>query len=140
MEKNKIERGRRALIIFGVILFALSALAMIGGIALITVGAVVAIVFGVVLVLLAIFLLLFSIYFVWVGASQVATNGSLKQGNMAKNGTVNARLCSKCGNELPKNAVHCPKCGQTASSCKVCECGAENNMENTKCTSCGKDL
>ena len=97
-------------------------------------------VFGILLLLLGIFLALLSIYFIWVGASQVATEGNLKQDNIANRGTINARLCSKCGNELPAGADFCPKCGQTASSCKVCECGAENNMENKKCISCGKDL
>ena len=137
---NKIEKGKTALIIFGVILLIGCVLSEIFGIILVCKLDVLSIIFGILLIIIGVFLLLLGIYFVWVGASQVATKGSLKEDNIAKAGTVNVKLCSKCGNELPAGADFCPKCGQTASSCKVCECGAENNIENKKCTSCGKDI
>lgn len=137
---NKIEKGRTALIVFGIILLVASIISEIIGIVLVCNLGLVSIIIGVVLILFGILLLLLGVYFVWVGAAQVATKGNLKEDNIAKAGTVNAKICSKCGNELPTGADHCPKCGQTASSCKVCECGAENNIENKKCTSCGKDI
>lgn len=137
---NKIEKGKTALIVFGVILLIGCALSEIFGIILVCQLGLWNIIFGVALILIGILLLLLGIYFVWVGASQVATKGSLKEDNIAKSGTVNAKLCTKCGNELPLGADYCPKCGQTASSCKVYECGAENNIENKRCTSCGKEI
>ena len=140
---NKIEKGSKVLITFGVILAVLTVLCAIGGVMLIVAPEFhwLKLTFGILLVLLAIFFLLLSIYFIWIGATQSATkNGSVAEGNLAQQGVVGAKLCSKCGNRLPEGATFCPKCGQTASSCKVCECGAENNIENKRCTSCGKLL
>lgn len=137
---NKIEKQKVALIIFGFICLVLGICSIVGAVALFTSARWYTIILGILLVILFILLILLSVYFLWVGFAQVATKGNLMQGNITKNGTVNAKLCSKCGNVLPEGAVCCPKCGQTASSCKVCSCGAENNIENKKCTSCGKDL
>lgn len=138
---NKIQKGKTALIAFGVLLLIIGALCEVFGVLLVVKVNVLGIIFGILLILLGLFLLLLSIYFIWVGASQVATKGSLMDDNIAKEkGTANVKLCSKCGNALPQGANNCPRCGQTASSCKVCECGAENNMENKKCTNCGKDI
>ncbi len=137
---NYVEKGKVALILFGVALFVLCAICEVVGIVLLTNYTVTNLIFGIILIIVGVFLLLLGIYFVWVGASQKATKGSIKEQNDIAKNTVNAKLCSKCGNEVPTGAEYCPKCGQTSSSCKVCECGAENNIENTKCTSCGKDI
>ena len=137
---NKIEKGKTALIVFGVILAICCVLCEVFGIILVCKLDVLGLIFGILLIVVGILLLLLAIYFIWVGCAQVATKGSLMEENIAKNGTVNAKLCSKCGNALPEGADFCPKCGQTASSCKVCECGAENNIENKKCRSCGRDI
>ena len=102
---NKIEKGKTALIVFGIILLIGSVLSEIFGIVLVCNLDVLSIIFGILLIIVGIFLLLFGIYFVWVGASQVATKGNLKQDNIAKAGTVNAKLCSKCGNEVPSGAA-----------------------------------
>ena len=139
---NKIEKSSKVLIWFGVALALLTVLCLIGGIALF-IGDFhwLKLTFGILLLLLAIFFALLAVYFIWVGASQKATkDGTVAQDNFAQRGVVNAKLCLKCGNRLPEGADFCPKCGQTASSCKVCECGAENNIENKRCTSCGKIL
>lgn len=139
---NKIEKGSKVLIGFGIALAVIAVLCVVGGIMLLL-GDFhwLKLTFGILLLLLAIFFVLLSIYFIWVGAVQKATkNGTVAEDNFAKRGVVNAKLCSKCGNKLPEGAEFCPKCGQTASSCKVCECGAENNIENKRCISCGKLL
>ncbi len=137
---NKVQKLKGALIAFGVILLALCILCVVFGVTLVSQARVLPIVFGVLLFVVGLLLLLFSIYFIWLGVSQKATQGSLKEDNLASSGTVNVKLCSKCGNELQVGADFCHKCGQTASSCKVCDCGAENNMQNTRCTSCGKEI
>ena len=97
--------------------------------------------FGILLVLLGLFLVPLGLYMLFIGASVKATKGSLKEDNIAINGTVNMKKCKKCGHEVSENDLFCPKCGASLLDKKVCpKCGATNMSENIKCSSCGADL
>jgi RecJ-like exonuclease len=56
----------------------------------------------------------FGIKFTWVGTALTATTGSVKQGNIAKDGgTVNMVKCDKCGTERKDGETVCSECGKT---------------------------
>ena len=148
---NKIEKQKGGLLALSIVSIVLGVLSLVGGILLIVFGAksvsgevakgVVMLVFGILLVLLGLFLVPLGLYMLFIGASVKATKGSLKEDNIAINGTVNMKKFKKCGHEVSENDLFCPKCGASLLDKKVCpKCGATNMSENIKCSSCGADL
>lgn len=132
-----MEKNRKALILFGVLLALLAVVCVaVGFVLFFAKYHWLKLMCGILLVLLGILFALLSIYFIYIGASKKINNYV----STSLNAKSNVKRCSKCGNVLEQGASVCDRCGQTASSCKVCECGAENNIENKKCTSCGKKL
>ena len=118
---NKIEKQKRVLIGLGILMAVVALLALIFGIVLIVHGAkslgdaagIIKLAFGILLVLLFFPLCGFSIKCVWVGFALVATKGSLKEGNIAKEGgTINMKKCDKCGTEIKYGEDKCSNCGK----------------------------
>ena len=118
---NSIQKQKALLIGLGIILVIVSILlasfgaflTVKGAVDLSGVSGIVKLVFGI-LMILAFFPALFGgIRFIWVGCSLIATMGSIKQGNIAKEGgTVNMKKCDKCGTELKDGQTECPECGK----------------------------
>ena len=118
---NKIEKQKRALIILGVVIIALSVLSLVFGIVLTVSGAkdlsetinIIKLVFGILLILVSIPFGWASIKYIWVGAYLTATKGSINEGNIAKEGgTVNMKKCDKCGTEIKDGETVCSNCGK----------------------------
>ena len=118
---NKIEKQKRALIILGIVIIALSVLSLVFGIVLTVSGAkdlsetinIIKLVFGILLILVSIPFGWASIKYIWVGAYLTATKGSIKEGNIAKEGgTVNMKKCDKCGTEIKDGETVCSNCGK----------------------------
>lgn len=139
---NKIQKGKRNLIIFGVVILVLTVLCIVGAV-LCTLNSEARwwmIVISAVLYVLGIFGILIGITFVWTGAAMKATLGNLKEGNIPlENGTLNTNRCKNCGANLKENDEFCPECGKPASNQKECvNCGAKNDLEARVCTKCGQ--
>ena len=121
---NNIEKQKTTLIAVGIILLALSIGLLAGGIVMLTSGipaiadnnlvnGVVLVVFGIVSLVLFLPALGFGIYCTWIGFYTTATKGSIKQGNIAKEGgTVNMAKCDRCGTEKTEGQTHCSECGK----------------------------
>lgn len=148
---NSIEKQKRALIGLSLAAIILGVVFLVVGVLLIVNGALVVtdehlsgglkIGFGSALVLLFLFFAGFGIYTLFIGSAVKATKGSIKQGNIPMNGTVNMTKCNNCGFEVEPGQAFCPKCGKSLASKKVCpKCGATNMSENSKCSACGADL
>ena len=141
---NKIQKGKTGLMTMGILSLLLSVLSVVGSVLLIinsvTNGvSVVGLIFGILLALIFIPLFIIGVYFVWVGAVIVATQGSVAEDNEG-NGTMNATLCAKCGQKLTTEAF-CPNCGaKTAKSITCPKCRCNNNIENSHCVNCGQNL
>lgn len=141
---NKIQKGKRALIAFGIVAIILGALSAVGAVFctiysnarwwMIAISAV--------LYLIAILGLIVGITFVWTASAMKATLGNLKELNIPLlNGTLNVTKCPNCGTEIDKNGKFCPKCGKNANGLKTCpNCNAENKQDAKICTQCGKEL
>lgn len=83
-------------------------------------GGVVMIVFGALMCILFAPGLILGIYYLWVGGYLSATKGSIKQGNIAKEGgTVNMVKCDKCGTEIKAGETVCSNCGKPVEAQKV---------------------
>ncbi|MGM9970321.1 MAG: zinc-ribbon domain-containing protein [Anaeroplasma sp.] len=148
---NSIVKQKRALIGLSIGSIILGIIALVVGIILIVSGATVVvdkhlegglkIGFGILLIIGFLFFDIFGFYTLFIGSAIKATNGSIKQGNIPMNGTVNMLKCKNCGSEVEYGQAFCPKCGKSLSDKKVCpKCGATNMSENTKCSACGADL
>lgn len=122
---NKIQKQKGALLTMGIVSLVLAVLAIVGGVALIfngaktvsrdgsNVGSILMVVFGAIFCILFVVLFVFGIYGVFVASAEKATQGSIKEGNIAKDGgTVNMRKCDKCGTELKDDDTVCPNCGK----------------------------
>lgn len=148
---NKIQKGKRSVIIIGVcaLVLALASLAgsvwtIIDGIRKIsTVGGaipIIELIGGVLLCIVAFLLIYAGIYFTWVGSTLKAFNGSIADGDLCK-GTVNMKKCANCGAPVQDGEEACAACGNKLSSKKKCEkCGAEVRADAKHCTKCGEDL
>jgi len=121
---NSIEKQKGALIGVGIFLMFVAATAAVFGVILIVKGAadltatsgIIRLVFGILLTLLACPFTLTGIKCVWVGSALKATKGSIKQGNIAKEGgTVNMKKCNKCGTEIKEGEEVCSNCGKPYS-------------------------
>lgn len=118
---NSIQKQKGALIGVGIALIILSILSAVFGIILIVSGSsnlgvasgIIKLVFGIILVLLTFALCPAGIKCVWVGSALKATQGSIKQSNIAKEGgTVNMKKCDKCGTEIKDGETVCSNCGK----------------------------
>lgn len=118
---NSIQKQKGALIGLGVVLLVLSFLSAIFGVILIVSGSanlssasgIIKLVFGIILSLLTFAFCPAGVKCVWVGSALKATKGSIKQGNIAKEGgTVNMKKCDKCGTEIKDGETVCSNCGK----------------------------
>lgn len=117
---NSIQKQKGFLIGFGVAVCVAAILFLVFGLVLTITGAgnleqvtgIVRLVFGVLMLLLTAPTLWAGIKYTWLGCAVTATNGSIKQGNIAKEGgTVNMAKCDKCGTELKEGETECSNCG-----------------------------
>lgn len=149
---NRMEKGKRNLIILSLIMSALSIGLIVLSVFLIIWGArgisagsglglrIIEILGGALLIVLSLSVLSVSVLFLITGKSLKATKGSIKEDNLAK-GTVNVVLCEKCGKELSPDAQFCTKCGESVSSRVTCRhCSAVCEKDGTFCPKCGKAL
>ena len=121
---NSIQKQKSWLIAVGIALFVLAAVSLVFGIIL-TVGGIskltetsgiIKLIFGIILVLVAVLFVPTGIKCVWVGSALKATTGSIKMGNIAKEGgTVNMKKCDKCGTEIKEGETACSNCGKPYS-------------------------
>ena len=118
---NSIQKQKRLLIGLGIGLIVIAVLLVFSGgyltakgaIDLGSVAGIVKLVFGILMLVGFFPAIMGGIKFIWVGYSLVATMGSIKQGNIAKDGgTVNMKKCDKCGTELKDGQTECPECGK----------------------------
>ena len=119
---NTIQKQKGGLIGISVFMIIIAILLVKFGIILTISGAgaitqasgIIKLVFGVLMIVLSIPCAIFGIRFIWVGFALTATQGSIKMGNIAKDGgTVNMRKCDKCGTELKDGENVCSNCGKT---------------------------
>ena len=148
---NSIEKGKHNLVslsviisLFSTILSALSIAMLIYGINNIKNSQVV----GIILIVVgAVFALTFlsgiaiGLIMLFTGKALVATKGSIREGNLAKNGTVNMKKCANCGIEIG-NDEFCPNCGKSQENNfkKCAKCKAKIAADAKYCTKCGEQL
>jgi len=48
------------------------------------------------------------------------------------------RSCGQCGDELSREHIYCPNCGEKASNRLFCDCGDEIRSDWAYCPSCGR--
>ena len=118
---NTIKKQKGLLLGLGVIALVASILLLVFGILLTVKGAnnvnqtsgILKLVFGILMILLCFPIGFGGVRFVWVGAYMTATEGSIKMGNIAKEGdTVNMKKCDKCGTEIKEGETACSNCGK----------------------------
>lgn len=121
MAKNIIEKQKGALIGIAIAVLVLGLLAAIGGIILVVFGALkiasslvtglVMLIIGAILVIASGIGVVWSVGAIWLGASVKATKGSIADTNIAKAGTVNGKVCPKCGCTNTPDSSVCAVCG-----------------------------
>lgn len=118
---NSIQKQKGWLIALGVVLLVLATVSavfgvilLVGGISKISESAgVIKLIFGIILILVTVLFVPTGIKCVWVGSALKATQGSIKMGNIAKDGgTVNMKKCDKCGTEIKEGETVCSNCGK----------------------------
>ncbi len=118
---NSIQKQKGWLVGISIAMIVLGAVALVGGIILLVSGipaipavaGILKVVFGGLLVLFGLVSMPLGIRWAWVGLALSATKGSIKQGNIAKEGgTVNMKKCDKCGTERKEGEEVCSNCGK----------------------------
>lgn len=122
---NKIQRQKGGLLVLGIISFVVAILFVVFGVLLLVKGignvadnstlavGIIKIVIGAIMCLLFFPSISFGIYAIAITLAMKATKGSIKMGNIAKEGgTVNMRKCDKCGTELKDGETVCSNCGK----------------------------
>ncbi len=118
---NSIEKQKGWLIGISIAMIVLAVAGLVFGIILLVAGististtaGIIKLVFGIILTLAGMVLLPLGIRWAWIGLALSATKGSIKQGNIAKEGgTVNMKKCDKCGTELKDGETVCSNCGK----------------------------
>ncbi len=112
-----VYHGKKDLNILSIIILVLSLAVMAVGIILIVVGAkntgkiatIIEIIFGSLLSIAGLIGLIASVIMLIISNSMKVDKGSVKEGNIANIGTVNAKMCDICGTELDDSGV-CPNC------------------------------
>lgn len=151
IDKNSYKEasyGKKQLTIVSVIIFVLSVIALVGGIALLVRGIIVDGVFAKVWrIILACVLIFFGVvcgyasFMAFFTSMSMLKNKSMnvKDGNRAK-GTLNVLKCDKCGHEVEEGAEFCKNCGESLADYVECECGTRNPKDAEFCSSCGKEI
>ena len=103
-----------AMLVLGVVALVVGVILLVSGIlAIPELAGILKTVFGGILVLLGLVGIPVGIRWAWVGLVLKATKGSIKQGNIAKEGgTVNMKKCDKCGTERKEGEEVCSNCGK----------------------------
>ena len=118
---NTIKKQKGLLIGLGIFALVASILLLVFGILLTVKGAgstdttkgIVKLIFGIIMIVLTFPVGFVGIKYVWVGCYMTATEGSIKMGNIAKEGgTVNMKKCDKCGTERKEGETECSNCGK----------------------------
>ena len=122
---NTIQKQKGGLVTLGILAIIAAGLCAVFGVLLLVRGianvavegtltiGIVKIVIGAIMCLLFFPLIGFGIYALAVTMAMKATKGSIKMGNIAKEGgTVNMRKCDKCGTELKDGETVCSNCGK----------------------------
>ncbi|MCR5422146.1 MAG: hypothetical protein K6E74_00705 [Bacilli bacterium] len=114
---NKIEKQKRVLLGFGILVLVLALGAIVGGIVLLATmankeGAALAlhIAFGILLILGSLFLIVVGVRIVWIGGALKATHGSISEENLAKEKSPTTKVCPKCGCTNTVDATECTNC------------------------------
>lgn len=102
------------MLVIGVLLLTFGIILTISGAGAITeTSGIIKLVFGILMLILSIPCALAGIRFLWIGCALTATQGSIKMGNVAKEGgTVNMKKCDKCGTERKDGETECSNCGK----------------------------
>ena len=147
-EYHEASYGKNSLLTVAIVLTLVSLIALGGGIALLVLGCMSTVVgqivwmviVGSLLILASLGGCIFGFKILFVSLAMLNNKeGNVKDGNRAI-GTINRRLCPKCGREVDENSVFCSHCGEKLEGTKQCECG-ENNPKNAQfCAKCGKKL
>ena len=103
-----------ATIIIGIAAIVVGIILLIAGIpAIPELAGILKTVLGALLILFGLAGIPVGIRWAWVGLVLKATKGSIKQGNIAKEGgTVNMKKCDKCGTERQEGEEVCSNCGK----------------------------
>ena len=103
-----------ATIVIGIAAIVVGIILLIAGIpAISSLSGILKVVGGAILILLGLVAIPLGIRWAWVGLALNATKGSIKQGNIAKEGgTVNMKKCDKCGTERKEGEEVCSNCGK----------------------------
>ena len=118
---NTIQKQKGGLIGLGIFLLVVAGLLLTFGVILTIKGAgtisetagIVKLVFGILMLVLSVPSIFTGVKFIWVGGALTATQGSIKMGNIAKEGgTVNMKKCDKCGTERKEGETVCSNCGK----------------------------
>ena len=145
--ENRHDKGH--LMVLGLIIFVISLAMIIGGVALIVRGVVIAKVSAIIWrAIVGGVLSLLGLTFGWVAIMIMLTAGSMikvKDGNVSDVGnsavgTVNINKCPNCGTKLDEDAEFCTNCGAQVEGYIKCECGCKNSLEAQNCKKCGKAL
>lgn len=108
---NRIEKGKKGLSAFGIVLIVLAVVFGVLGVLGIVFGAikpnVLLIVFGAIGVVLSGVAIVYGVIFAWTSSALVATKGSIAEDNLGM-GTVNLEKCQKCGMPLDPQTHECP--------------------------------
>ena len=118
---NSIQKQKGWLVCLSIAVLALGIAALVVGIVLLVSGipaipavaGILKVVFGGVLIIFGLAGIPLGVRWAWVGLALNATKGSIKQGNIAKEGgTVNMKKCDKCGTERKEGEEVCSNCGK----------------------------
>ena len=137
------------LMILGLIIFIISLAMLIGGVALIIRGVIIAKVSAIIWrAIVGGVLSLLGLTFAWVAIMVMVTAATMikvKDGNVSDVGnsavgTVNINKCPNCGTKLDEDAEFCTNCGAQIDGYIKCECGCKNSLDANNCKKCGKAL
>ena len=137
---NKIQKQKGGLIAIGIIAVVVAILFLAFGILLLVKGignvsessklavGIIKIVLGAIFCLLFIPSIGYGIYSIWIGLTLKAMFGSIKEGNIAKEGgTINMKKCDRCGTEILEGEEKCSNCGK-----EYCKINLKGSIEKTK--------
>lgn len=152
LDKNAYSENRHDkshLMILGLIIFIISLAMLIGGVALIIRGVIIAKVSAIIWrAIVGGVLSLLGLTFAWVAIMVMVTAATMikvKDGNVSDVGnsavgTVNINKCPNCGTKLDEDAEFCTNCGAQIDGYIKCECGCKNSLDANNCKKCGKAL
>ena len=114
---NIIKKQKNFLIGIGIFAMVASILLLVFGILLLVRGIVnttiAKLIIGPIMILLSAPIFVFGFKAIFVASALKAVDGSLKQDNLAKAGTINMKKCDKCGTEILDGETVCSNCGKS---------------------------